>query len=277
MEAIYHELAIRAEQALAASMRDLYDAAPPDLAAELGLHLLDIGGAIGTCSAQWDTIHVNRVFNLGVTEPATEAAIDDFIAFYRKAGVRFAVGLSPIARPATLAKWLAARKFAQVSNTTILHRGIEPLETQTALRIACIDTPSAAMFAEVLCEGFPLPDFFGRWLAATVGRPGRRHYIAFDGITPVAAAMIFVHEKVAVLDFAATLDSYRRRGAQRVLIAQRIRDAAELGCTLVITNTEEDTPENPSWSCRNLQKAGFRITYLQPSYLSPLLHSSIHT
>jgi len=263
------EIALKVEQAAMASMRALYIAAPSSVATELRLDLLDIGSTLVARSAVWNTPHVNRIFGLGVMEAANEALLDELATFFQTAGVRYALGLSPIARPSELAQWLTTRGFVHMNNTAVLHRSVEPLQSQTALRIECIDSTSAMTFAALLLEAFPLPQFFGSWLAATVGRAERRHYLAFDGATPVAAAMMFLHEKVGVLEFAATLESHRQQGAQRALIARRIQDAAALGCTLVVTTTEEDTLENPSRSFRNLQKAGFQVTYLRPDYLSP--------
>ena len=104
------------------------------------------------------------------------------------------------------------------------------------------------------------------WLYRMVGRPGWRHYLAYDGDLSVACGALYVHDGVGWLGFGGTLPSWQRRGAQSAIIARRIQDAADLGCTLLTVETKEDSPKWPNHSFRNMLRAGFKIAYLRPKY-----------
>ncbi len=72
---------------------------------------------------------------------------------------------------------------------------------------------------------------------------------------------------VAYLGLAGTLPEHRGKGAQNVLLAARIRRAAELGCDLVITETGERREDRPSGSYRNILRAGFREDIVTANWL----------
>jgi hypothetical protein len=61
--------------------------------------------------------------------------------------------------------------------------------------------------------------------------------------------------------FAATLSESRRRGAQTSLLARRVRDAASLGCSTVVCEAQEDLPDRPCQSFRNMVSSGFELAY----------------
>jgi hypothetical protein len=65
----------------------------------------------------------------------------------------------------------------------------------------------------------------------------------------------------------ATRSEFRRRGAQNAILAARIRRAAELGCTMVVTETGELVEDRPSSSYRNILRAGFEPQYLRANYV----------
>jgi GNAT superfamily N-acetyltransferase len=87
---------------------------------------------------------------------------------------------------------------------------------------------------------------FTGWFWATLGRPHWHHYLACDDGIAVSTAALYVDGGVGWLGFGATLPSHRNRGAQSALMARRIRDAADAGCSLVHTETAESTDEVPN-------------------------------
>ena len=58
------------------------------------------------------------------------------------------------------------------------------------------------------------------------------------------------------------------RGAQSALLAARIRQARELGCRWVATETGETRPDQPSHSYRNILRAGFTEQFVIANWRS---------
>lgn len=88
-----------------------------------------------------------------------------------------------------------------------------------------------------------------------------------DDETPIATGVLYVQGKVGWLGWASTLPAHRRKGAHQMLLAHRLNEARRLGCTLLSTETREDTPEDPNPSYHNLLRAGFQFAYLRPHYV----------
>jgi hypothetical protein len=210
----------------------------------------------------------NRIVGLGVEAPAEERQLDEIVAFYKDGGVsRFAISLSPHARPPELPGWLAARGLTRSATLVKAWRDVKaPSEIHTDLRIEAIGSSDAAAWATVERAAWGMPAAMTPWFTSSVGRPGWRHFIGFDDETPVTAAALFVSGDVGWLGFGATVPTHRRRGGHGALVARRIRDAAALGCSLLVTETSEDTEQAPNPSYHNLDKAGFCLAYLRPNY-----------
>src|SRR5207247_6932937 len=133
-----------------------------------------------------------------------------------------------------------------------LYRGTQSHpEVVTDLRIEPLSSAARDAFAALLAEVFGWSETLSPWVAAPVGRDAWHHYGAFDRDQLVAAAAMRVHDRVAWFGMAATRASHRGRGAQSALIARRSRDAAALGCDLLVVETAEDTPEKPAPSYHN--------------------------
>ncbi len=122
-------------------------------------------------------------------------------------------------------------------------------------------------FAATACEGLGAPDAMIPWLAAGVGQPGWRHYMAFAANQPVAAGAMFVHAGRAWLGLGSTLPPWRGHGAQGALMARRITDATEMGCEWIATETREQTEQHPSPSFRNMMRCGFQLAYARPNFI----------
>lgn len=248
---------------------DMVLSAPADVAANIGTRVERVGSAIVLITEQVDIMLFNRVIGLGVMEPATEAMVDAIVTLYQNAGLRnFAVQLSPTAQPSALPAWLEARGLPPRDNWAKVYRGVEsPPMIRTDLRLECISPEHAAAFASVACTAFGMPDTLRSWFAASVGLPGWRHYLAWDGDLPVATGALFIRGGVGWLGMGSTLPSHRRQGAQGALMAQRIRDGIELGCHWLITETGEDSPSRPNPSYHNMVRTGFELAYQRPNYI----------
>ena len=226
---------------------------------------LDFGTAL--VASRLDLMVMNRVVGLGVAARATPAMIDSIFDFYRDSEVRrFAVQVAPDALPGEVGEWLAMRGATEGGSWCKLRRTIGPEkfpEVETELRVTLVSREHAPLFGAVVCAAYGFPEKMREIAAATIGRQGWRHYLAWDGALPVAAGALNVHDEVAWLGMGCTLPARRGRGAQSAIIRRRLEDARELGCRLAVTETAgEDVT-----SCRNLLRAGFDIAYARVNHL----------
>jgi GNAT superfamily N-acetyltransferase len=233
-----------------------------------GSDAVHVGGAVCAVAPGVEEVTINRVIGLGVSEPASDDALDRIADVY--GSIRHTIALAPAARPAGVAAMLRERgyepahawvKFARPSG--------EPPAPASDLRIERIGLERADEFTAVLAGGFEIPQSVTAMLAHLPGRPGWSWYLAHDGDEPVACGALFVHGRHGWLGQAATLPAHRRRGAQSALIAARIDAAGAAGAQVVVTETGEIMDDRPTMSYRNILRAGFRAAYLRPNYVSP--------
>lgn len=262
-------LARALEQVEAEAWSDLYHAATPEDVRANGISMKTIDSASAMGAGRIDVLALNRVVGLGTAEPASDRGLDRIIQHYRECSApRFFVHVHPKAEPASLSDTLRRRSFRHYNNWIKLHRDLEaPPEVDTHLRVERIGPEHDAAFARLVAPGFEWPKTVEPWLARLVGRPGWRHYAAFDGSEAVAAAAMYTTADNGYLSLAATHPDHRRRGAQSALIARRIRDAAALGCRRLITESAEDRPDHPAPSFHNLRRFGFEVAYARRNYL----------
>lgn len=257
------------EQIEAEVWSHLYHAATADDVTACALDLTTIESATVMAAGCLDILAFNRVVGLGLGMPASDEALGRIVHHYADLGVpRFFVQISPAAAPATLFDALRQRGFRHYNNWVKLHRGVDaPPDVTTELRVERIGPEHAATFAALVAPAFDWPAVVHPWLARLVGQPGWRHYMAFDGDTPVATAAMYRTGTYGYLGPAATHPDHRRRGGQSALIARRLRDARQIGCQHLITETAEDRPDRPAPSYRNMRRFGFQVAYLRPNYL----------
>ena len=246
---------------------DLLRCAPP----EWNFHAEITSAGVLLVAPGLDIPLFNRLAGVGLKQPATEQDIDTALGTFSRAGIQhYAIQVSPTARPREIETWLADRGLSAAGDNwaKVIRDGAPAAAVQTDLRIQRIDPSSSEEFARVACEGFRMPPHLRPWFAATVGRPTWHHYLAFDGPAAVAAAALRVEDRVGWLGVATTLPSHRRRGAQAALMARRIDDGRALGCEWFVTETGEDRPQRPNPSYHNMVRAGFRLLYQRPNFMS---------
>jgi GNAT superfamily N-acetyltransferase len=241
----------------ARAMADMYAAAP----AALGLRAETVAGATLLLAPRIPVSYFNRAIGLGVFEPATEASLDAIIARFAAAGAAdYWLHLNPIARPAQLADWLAARGLAPPPRRTWAKflRGPEPYAARpSALSVRPANARDADAIAQTACAAFGMPPALAPWFAALVGRPGWRFVVAEADGKVAATGAAFIDGETAWLGVGATLVEQRSRGAQSALLAVRIALAADLGCTVLATETGESIAGEVNPSLNNIRRAGF--------------------
>ena len=242
---------------------------PAGLEQRRKMQLHCVGGALVSVTPKSASLRRNRVLGLGVREIASEKMVDQIMDLYRAARVaRFSFHVSPGPQSDEVTAWITRRGFRLHHRYAKLLRDTSPPQAvETRLAVKRIAKADARAIAAILGEVFAGPEDGESWLAATVGRPGFSHYLAWDGERPVAAAVVYVEGQAAWLGPAATLTAYRRRGAHGALIAARLRRAAALGAKWATCATLEPLPRRPTGSYRNLLKHGFESLYLRPIWV----------
>jgi GNAT superfamily N-acetyltransferase len=268
-----HTMALQLEEIEVQAWKDLYAAASAELADRLGVRVHPVGSGCLSMVPAVDVLGMNRVFGMGLREPVAQTEIAGLVERYRAAGSRrFFVQVSPYAMPGDLHAWLKSEGFVPYNNWIKLYRSVDDMpQATTDLSIREITEPGE--FGSIVAASFEWPKDVAPWIAATIGRPGWKHYMAFDGATPVATGAYFASGEFAWLDLASTLPEARGRGAQSALLARRAADAAAAGCRWLTVETAEETPERPAPSYRNMVRAGFRVAYARPNYLYQLVEA----
>jgi len=240
-----------------------------DLAAggELGGLTAESGGATVMRVAKLPVGMFCKVIGLGMERPATTDDVARILAWFSEAGVDD-VWFQPLpaAEPAGLLPLLERSDVRPVAREwgQFVFGAEAPPHVETDLDIREVGPEAAADFSRTVIAGFGLPAFTEPMIGALPGHGGWRAYVAYDGGRPAACGAVFTQGSAALLGFGATLAEYRRRGAQRALLARRVRDALDAGCDTICTQTGVDPEgEGPSW--RNIVGTGFRLLYVRPN------------
>ena len=263
------ELTLALERIEGSVWEELFRAAAPGLRKEHGLSTRRAACATLLLAPDLDILAFNRATGLGLEAPADRRAIGWIAEAFTAARVRrYFVPVAPIAEPSALSSWLTSSGLRPYNQWVKLIRGVEDAPAvETRLRIEEAGADHAAEIGRIVSTGFNWPTWVGDWIAATVGRAGWIHYLAYDGNTPIATAAQYHSPPYGWLGWAATLPEHRGLGAQSALLSRRIVDARARGCTILTMETAENRPDRPSVSNRNAIRAGFRIAYHRPNFI----------
>jgi len=267
------KLVARAEQIEIDATRDLWDAPSTEVAGALGLITGVVGGAWAFGAAAIPDIVMNRVIGLGVFGAARQDDLARLAEGYQVAGIdRYLVHLAPQAQPGELGAWLEAAGYAPFRRDWAkFARKAQWLDAAGPASLAAVEIgpERAADFARIVTQVYGLPDPAAQLIAALPGRSSWICYLATDSGRPIASAAMFQRGRDAWLGLAATEPSARGLGAQSLLLARRISDAARLGATDVFTETGEEVEGEPQPSYRNILKVGFKRIYRRANFVSP--------
>ncbi len=202
----------------------------------------------------------NRIYLCGRSGELTHDDLMRFIEIFRARGVRrFFAWLSPGPQRDTVRGWLESLRMQRVVWTRYPTLTLsEPANVNpiTDFEVRTVNRAQIAAAREQF--GFQSMEGFEQ----SAGRAGFHHYLAFDGVRPIASAALVQFERIGYLTYAQTSESDRERGAHSALIVRRSEDARRLGCTCVVSQTLTMLER----SFANLQRCGFRELYEQEVY-----------
>ena len=221
----------------------------------------------GTClMARANILALNRAIDFGFRAPLTESTLDQIIDAYRQAGAReLDVQWAESCQPPEATTWLMARGFKVVSSWSKFSRVFEgqlpEMPRDAQLRVEEIGADCAEVFEQIVAPPLNVPDGMGVGIRSTIGLPGWRYYLVYDGNRPIAGACSFRLGDGAWFAGAATIEGDRKRGAHTALFLRRLADAAADGCRWATTETLPETPDRPNPSYRNMCRLGFVKRY----------------
>lgn len=210
-----------------------------------------------------DDSFFNRVIGLTAQD---QGSIDDILEWYAESQVPCQIDLCPYQTDQDLLLSLTKHGLYQWGHWTVLYGqpSSHVLAIPQQIVVREIHQQELDIFSSVFGEGFL--EFHERPEAKNTlnmkaveglyARPGWHLYLAFFEGIPAAVGMLYIQDKTASLIAGTTIPQLRGKGCQAALIQQRIADAAQAGCNLVVTQTRAGTT-----SQRNMERAGLRIAY----------------
>ncbi len=257
------------ERMEAAGLEALHAAAGDELRARLGLRLERIDGTVVSIAGNDPSILLNRAIGLGLAGPATEGEIERIRATYREQSVeRFYLGIHPAARPDGIDRLLGEAGLEPARGWVKFDRGPGPApKAESSLEVREIGEEHVDEFGRIAASGFGLAPEAAPLFRGLIERSGFRLYMTFDGDAPAGTGLLSIDGDRAWFDWAATDPEFRRHGSQRALLARRIEDAVDAGCTRLFTATGEAVPGDPQHSYHNIVWAGFEPKVLRENWI----------
>ncbi len=229
-----------------------------------------IEGAIVTldptsAASPFPSANRNGVYFFGCGRKVSRADLLEILNVFEASEVqRFFFWMSPNPQEEEIIVWLGDSGLKPFKGTTYptLIRPVEsvaPFPTHLAVRRVSgheVENRKDAILR--IFEPWPCSFFF-----QCVDREGFDRFVAYDGGTPVSAAILVHHGDFAYLGWAGTAEAYRGKGGQNALIRARLNRAAELGCRVACSETLEVLKT----SLGNLERNGFETVYHKKVYV----------
>ena len=257
------------EQMEAAGLEALHAQASDEIRDRQGLHLEWIDGTMVSIVASDPSPLFNRALGLGLNGPATEESIERICAAYREHDVEgFYLGVHPAARPDGIGQLLEKAGLERARGWMKFERGPDPAPAvESSLEVREIDEEHVDEFGRIATSAYGMtPEAVGL-VRGLIDRSGFHLYMTFDGDTPAGTGAMAIDGDSAWFEWAATDPAFRQRGSQRALLARRIEDAVDAGCTRLLTCTGEAVPGDPQHSYHNIEWAGFEPTFVRENWV----------
>jgi hypothetical protein len=257
-----HDLARRLERAEGATNAAFVEARAA-LQPEVGATWMHAAGVYAMYDGAASPL--TQTFGLGLFDTVGDAEFAQLEAFFRERGAPVFHEASPFISPDTLAR-LNERGYRPVEFSTVLIRPAGLPADGTEISVRPVGDDEAALWSRTAAAGwFSESDelaVFIEQLGRVIARSAGVHcFLAELGGRPIAAAALSIHDNVALLAGASTIPSGRRQGAQRALLAARLRFAVEHSADLAMMVAQPG-----SGSQRNAERAGFRPVYTRTKW-----------
>ena len=276
---VSRDLSRAIERAEVNAWLDLYEAAPADFAARIGLTIAREGELVWTTCTTIPFIHFNCVKNFGVDGPASEAELDRLLAHYRDAGImRPWFYTNPHTEPPRLRCWLEARGLQHQGGWERIFRDATPLPAEPIfppdpliplddLSVEEVTPRTASQWASFIDGKYRLPT--SPWLMALVSRKGWHHYMLRRRGAVEAVRSLFIGPDGAAwsgIDAPVPGIMAPSFDLDAMLGERLLRDGIAAGAKLFVADIEAPLPERDGPAYRNYDRLGFKLAYLRNHY-----------
>jgi GNAT superfamily N-acetyltransferase len=260
-------LARRIEAATVADLLVYADSARTTVYPETAV--LRVGGGVALWFSEGNV--VNGSLGLGMRGCVEQEEIAALIAFFEERGAPARVDVCPHA-DGSLLRWLAEYGFLASDFEMVLYQplpasGVEARSTGVTVRIAGTDD-ERELWAALEARGFrdERASEDDVTLARAIAlRAGGLHFLGYVDGEPAGTGMLVMAGGIAMFNGDSTLPSFRGRGVQTAILAERLAHASAQGCDLAVI---EAAPGGVSM--RNQERAGFRVAYSRVTLERPL-------
>lgn len=205
---------------------------------------------------------VTQSFGLGIFEELTAASLDTIEAFFRERGAGVLHEVSPFAGVAALGL-LCTRGYKPIEISSVLYRAVEEPapEEHGNIKVRVIDPGESELWANISARGWAhehpeIEDSLRQFGGICAAREQSLCFLGEVDGQPGAAAVLGIHDGVALFGGSSTIPELRRSGLHAALLRERMRYAFAQGCDLAMMVTEVG-----SESQRNSERTGFRVAY----------------
>ena len=211
---------------------------------------------------------LTQTFGLGVSQPITAAELDTLEEFFMSRGADVFHEVCPLADSSAF-KLLNERGYRPIEFSNVLYRPISSdlrlrVNRNGAIKIRVMEKNEAELWAQTAFEGWreftEVADFM-RDLGQVTARSRAISFLAEVESDPIGTGSLTIAGDVALLAGASTVPRARRQGVQLALLEDRLRYAAERGCTVAMMVALPG-----SGSQRNAERHGFRIAYTRTKW-----------
>jgi GNAT superfamily N-acetyltransferase len=225
-----------------------------------GAEWIECGGAY----AVFDGVEspITQSFGLGIFEELSASSLDVIEKFFQERGAPVLHEVSPLAGVAAL-DLLCARKYRPIEISSVLYRPVEKprVEGKNNVTVRLTGPEEAALWSDISAQGWAHdhPEFADFLRELGVISAAREQSLCFLGEAdgrPGGAAILSIHEGVALFGGSATIPELRRRGVHGALLAERMRYAFDHGCDLAMMVALAGSD-----SQRNAERKGFQVAY----------------
>lgn len=251
--------------------REIWAAVPAEVAARQGVEMRRFGPIQATIAAALPDVPMLNLV-LGAAEPGavSDGHLAAAVGWAAARTVSPCVPVTPgLAESEAAQRWLAASGFTPGRAWMKFVRDFHPprFPVPPGVEVVRVAGGEEEPFGMIAANGFGLPTWTASFFASLPENPDWRCYVArVDGVAQGCGAML-IDGEVAELGIGATLEAGRRRGCQLALLRQRIIDAAEAGCRLLLVETGARVGGQAAGSYRNVLRAGFEEAYLRPNWM----------